>query len=138
MSNFNTNGWDDKIATAYGQSLRKILSYEDVIDRLNRDLQKFPGKLEEGLRQNEFLDRDLAESLLEMCRQLLAQCANSMPKDQVPFVLAAVDYFLNKDDGEPDFKSLDGFQDDEAVLKAVITQFGINLDQVPAKDKKGA
>lgn len=109
---------------------------EITSSKLNDALGSFPARLNEALTNNEFLDVQLARTVHRDCIRLLAACDVHLPRDSVPYVLAAVDYFINRHDGAPDFKAIDGFEDDAAVIEAVISDCEIDLKKSLGNDLK--
>ena len=138
MSPLKLDKFDPRTRRALQQSLVRITTFKDAIERLRRELAVFPERLEESLRKNEFLDGALGRELHEKCLVLIERCEGSLPDWQVPYVLAAIDYFLNRNDGSPDFSALDGFADDEFVINAVLDAFSIDIENLKNSPKRGA
>ena len=118
--------------------LTNIHQYADVLARLGRQLVEFPSQLDEAIKHFEFVDRALAESLLATASQLLAYCVANPGAEAVPFVLAAIDYFLCANDAQPDFAEIDGFEDDRKVIAAVIDHFQLQSHIKMQLHKRGA
>lgn len=74
--------------------------------------------------QNEFLDIDLARRIAEALNDLLDTYVAFSP-DHQQLVVAAVRYFTDMDDAEPDVSSIFGLDDDARVLNFVLTQVGL-------------
>ena len=73
----------------------------------------------------------IALSLLDVCK--------SEPRSEfIPYALAAIDYFIQEEDANPDFSSLDGFEDDKEVLLAVISHFNLEDKLKNFSTHKGA
>lgn len=71
--------------------------------------------------RNEFIDLPLAEALARTSHALLDHLeAHPLSEDDTHLALAAILYFVEKDDGDHDLASPIGFDDDQAVLDAVI------------------
>jgi hypothetical protein len=129
---------DSSIEMVYQRSLNKIYGYHDAIDRLERELQAFPDKLALACTSNEFLDQKLANELHASFSKLLTLCRSVLSASDIPYALAAIDYFVTAQDGSADFNNLDGFEDDKAVLDAVSKLINIDIDQEYSRMAKGA
>gem|GEM_PF-5880115 len=105
--------------------ITKIFNFEDVINRLTFELKEFSHVLKAGLTKNEFIDVKLAEELAQNSSALLEICLQNPAETHVPYVLAAISYFVRSDDGKDDFTDIEGFEDDKRVLNLVIETFDL-------------
>ena len=122
----------------YMELLTRIQHYSDTIIRLRTELAAFPLMLTEATKQFEFIDRSLADSLHDTASRLLDYCAANPLAEAVPYVLAAVDYFVCEGDAQPDFSDVDGFEDDAKVINAVIRHFRLEAHLGASPEKRGA
>jgi hypothetical protein len=127
MSQFKLSGVSAVIGEAFERILSEIVSRLTLIELMQEELEGFGVRLEEAMQTNEFVDGDLALSLLAKSKSLLQVCKDNPREDCVPIVLAAVRYFLDEDDGQADFEGLDGFDDDKEVLDQVIQHFNLAI-----------
>lgn len=104
-----------------------IRQHRDTMVRLERDLDLFPKELKAALERNEFLDTENADYCLAQSKALLALCQQDPDAAHVPDVLAAIDYFVCEADGIDDFEAIDGFEDDRAVIDAVIHHYQLKF-----------
>lgn len=92
-------------------------------------LEVWRSQLAEVKRTREFFDSRLADRLLNAARTLIdALARDDLTVQQREAISAAVLYLVNDDDGEPDFDSLIGLEDDAEVMQAVARFVG--LDEV--------
>lgn len=103
-------------------SLTGVVEYQDTISRLGKALTKLESTLNARLSESETNERKLRD-LLETAKKLLQACRANSGRECVPYYLAAIDYFLDLDDAVADFKSFDGFDDDQEVFTAVLSEF---------------
>lgn len=104
-----------------------IRHHRDTMARLERELDLFPKQLEAALERNEFLDTENADYCLVKSQALLDLCQQNPDATYVPDVLAAIDYFVCESDGIDDFEAIDGFEDDKAVIDAVIHHYQLQI-----------
>lgn len=79
--------------------------------------------IKEALRQNEFLDLELAEAVTNALLALLADYAQC-PADHQALIAGACRYFVRMDDIKPDTASILGLDDDAEVLNYVLETIG--------------
>ncbi|OIP42621.1 MAG: hypothetical protein AUK47_03910 [Deltaproteobacteria bacterium CG2_30_63_29] len=92
-------------------------------------LERWRRQLAEVKRTREFFDAQLAERLLRAAGCLLEELGRAnLSAHQRDAISAAILYLVDDDDGEPDFESLIGLDDDAEVMQAVARFVG--LDEV--------
>ena len=129
-------GLDKDIEIVWQKYLHNIVTYKDTCDRLEHGLSGFASRLDKAVDENEFLDVETAEKISLTCQGLLKVCQQNMAEDYVPYVLAAIDYFIHTDDSSPDFSGVDGFDDDVEVIEKTIQHFGLagQLEKIGKKE----
>ena len=114
----------------FAHSLDGILGYRDSFKRLSSDLKRFestvPTLFSGGAEGNERAVR----RLISLSREMLKLCQCDPTQPFVPYCLAAISYFLDNDDGIPDFQSYDSFDDDEEVFREVVKHFDLALPPI--------
>ena len=103
--------------------LEHIQGFGDTVERLRTEIEEFRHRLAAAQKSYEFVDSELAQELAATSVALLQLCTATPRAEFVPYVLAAIAYFVEADDGHPDFENIDGFDDDKEVLDAVIAHF---------------
>lgn len=112
----------DEYKDAYLSYLKKTLLTREI---LIAKVRRYLGRISEAAAQ-EHLDIGTASALAGGLLRLLRECED---KD-LPHAQAAVYYFLESDDAEPDLSSEDGFHDDALVYNAVCSHLGLDELQV--------
>ena len=102
------------LCTLLSQQESLILQQE-----IRRHLQDF----HLALRQNEFLDTDMADRLSNTLIKLFDGYA-SYPERHQKLIVGAARYFVSPNDADPDTTSLLGLDDDTAVLNYVLDTIG--------------
>lgn len=138
MSSHPSFKLESSIQASLDRILLNIVGFSDTFKRLEESLVEYPERLKQQSRHNEFLDKDLAQSLFETCQALLAYCRQNTQDPCVPYCLAAIDYFLTVEDAQSDQASLDGYEDDEQVLTQIIDHFSLAEKIKPFAQRKGA
>lgn len=115
-----------EIQTSYTRILERILHHEDTIQRLESALSAFDVRIKVAEKSNA-ASAHLARELCDKAMRIIALVKKSPGQEFVPHALAAIDYLVTENDGDPDFGSDAGFQDDADVLKDVIKHFNISL-----------
>jgi uncharacterized membrane protein YkvA (DUF1232 family) len=113
------------IQNIFEECRQSIMRYQDSMDRIQSDLNQFESQLTSISQSNEFFNKEQAHKLITQARAIIAYCQDQASADALPDLLAAVDYLVKQDDAYDDFHALDGLDDDEAVLSAVIDAFGL-------------
>lgn len=114
---------DSEVAEVWGRLFQSIVSYQDAIDRLSKQLGGFLGRLEVALKTNEFLNKEQATRLYQQALAILRLCQSDPHANFVPYLLTAVDYLIREDDAAKDFEGIDGFDDDDIVIQKTIEHF---------------
>lgn len=114
------------VDTLFKQSLTHILTYQDSVARLNKDMRIFESKVGDKIAKSSPVISSKVEMLIELSRKFIKLCIANPEEKFVPFCLAAVDYLVTEIDAIEDFQDYDGFDDDEHVFKKIILDF--NLD----------
>ena len=106
--------------------LQHIQGYGDTVEKLRTKIVEFRVRLDHVQKNNEFIDSELAKELILISTALLELCKDNPRSPYVPYALAAVGYFVEADDGHPDFENIDGFDDDKEVIFAVLDHFQLS------------
>ncbi len=94
---------------------------------LRDEVMGYRKKIEAEAVTRDLFDHELGLRLADSCGELLKRWdAGSVPPEQRNVVQAAVRYFLRQRDGEDDFESVTGFDDDAAVINAVVAHLGFD------------
>jgi uncharacterized membrane protein YkvA (DUF1232 family) len=78
-------------------------------------IERYMGEIRETGAERQFLDISTAQRLALSLGKLIEVCG----EDHLPHVQAAVYYFVNADDAQPDLQSMTGFDDDVEVANTV-------------------
>jgi len=122
-----SHGMDKNVKNSFQEELFKVFTYQDALLRLEKMLQEFHLKLEDALKSNEFIDEEKARNLFKMSQKGLEKIKENPKEPWVPWLLAAISYFVETYDGSHDFEEIDGFRDDEDILKAVLQYFSLDI-----------
>lgn len=129
---------DKDIINIFEARYQSIIVFEDSINRLHDELNHFKEKIDEQKEKNEFFDESQALHLLEIGKKYLEYCQENLGHPHVPYLLAAVDYLVKEDDAQCDFSTVDGLDDDQALLEAVAAELNISPLVAFIDSKKGA
>jgi len=112
-------GFRSDVESLFKKQVDDVISHRVLVQKIRRQLDAFIPRLEEAFTKFEFIDQDKARQCLAISRELLGKCEANPNAEFVPFCLAAINYFIETDDANPDFSTLDGFDDDLEVLEKV-------------------
>jgi len=90
---------------------------------LRAELSDYAEHIAAKTADNEMLDASMAENLTRCCEVLL-EIAEEADEATKRLVQAAVRYFIDEDDAEPDRGTMWGLDDDAAVCNAVAKHLG--------------
>ncbi len=125
MRKILVEGFSPSVQKAFDENLEHVLSRSMLIEFMQKQLDMFSERLNAAMSENEFLDSELAKKLYLKSTQLLELARQNPQAEHVPYVLAAVQYFIDEDDGNADFEGIDGFEDDHQVLERVVETFSL-------------
>lgn len=91
---------------------------------LRAQLEEYAARLAATTAANELLDASLSEAITHCCRGLLDMIAPDTDEATRRLVQAAVRYFVDAEDVEPDRDTLWGLDDDAVVCGAVAYHLG--------------
>lgn len=129
---------DKEIISIFEQRYQSIIRFEDSIDRFQDELDQFEKKIKEQKDINEFFDESQARYLFNLGKQTLQYCQDNLGHNTIPYLLAAVAYLVKEDDAQDDFATVDGLDDDQALLESVIDAFKIKSLISYITEEKGA
>lgn len=92
-------------------------------DALRADVLDYAKVIRERASEREFCDTSTAGKLVEVALDLLDLMA-AMSHEERRWCQAAIRYFVIEQDGEEDFSSVTGFDDDAEVMNAVLRRIG--------------
>ncbi len=115
----NMFGFQPAINQLFERELNAVISHKVLVAKIRRQLEAFVPKLEDAFKSFEFIDQDKALKCMELSRQLLEICESDPESELVPYCLAAINYFIETNDVNPDFSTIDGFDDDFEVLDKI-------------------
>jgi uncharacterized membrane protein YkvA (DUF1232 family) len=103
---------------------KKLLEEPRVSDAaLRREVEDYAKLIEKVAREKEFFDKTTATRLAALSLRLLGAWAE-LDGEQQRLAQAAIRYFVLSEDGDDDFESPTGFDDDHAVMTAVLRHLG--------------
>jgi len=94
------------------------------LDYLNNRLQEHLDRTKVASQANPMVHVALAEAVVNTYSVLIAQW-DTLPEPAVPWLKAAMLYFVEVDDDDHDFDSPIGFEDDVEVLNACLRMAGL-------------
>lgn len=114
--------WAERLKPNERKTLKGILNQALSADPANLRLlvNEHIRSVEAARQENEFLDLDKARSLANVAQRILDE-VTSLPAHHRAIALAAVLYFITKDDAADDYQSPTGFNDDERVIHSALT-----------------
>lgn len=126
--------------THFKQSLEDIVTYQDSIRRIRKELTGFEKTIKHMAMEHDNVHLSKAQELIATAKTMLKLCQKNGKEKFVPYCLAAIDYLLQEEDEISDLAGFDGFDDDEALFKYVISEFrldvGRNIRAANAKNSK--
>ena len=117
---------DQNTLLAYENELRNVHANKVKISDLEKSLSDFDKHLAEKLKHNEFIDSALAMRICAQAKALIKICKDNPRDASTPYLLAAVSYFVEQNDGHNDQDNIDGFEDDKLVIEAIIQKFNFH------------
>lgn len=94
-------------------------------DALRDALSAYRQQIQVEAERRELFDHALGLKVAGGCEALLGRW-EELSEEGRTVAQAAVQYFLRQHDGEDDFESVTGFDDDAAVLNAALVQLGFD------------
>lgn len=94
------------------------------IGLLRMQVQDYRQVVHQAAREKEFVDVDLADHIADACLELLDGVTKGAPQVERRLVQVAIRYFVEEEDADDDMASIFGFDDDAAVLNAVLNYLG--------------
>lgn len=129
------------ILNSFNSELELVLNDKNSFKQLEKQLSQFDQKIKEAAKSNEFIDLNLAMELYLKCSTILSIVETSKNTERNLYLLAAVSYFFRANDAANDFQTIDGFEDDQEVINAVLTKFNLTEtinSEIQKKKSKGA
>ena len=94
------------------------------VDTMRTEVAAYRDTLADLQTRHEFLDRSTADRIALQLDSLLSWLGAHPNPDSARLIHVAVRYFVEDDDGESDFDSPIGFDDDAEVVEAVARMLG--------------
>lgn len=91
---------------------------------LRREIEAYAALIEKVAREKEFFDQRSARRLARISLRILDRW-DELDEGDRQLAQAAIRYFLLSEDGDDDFESPTGFDDDDAVMGAVLRHLGL-------------
>jgi len=111
--------------THYAAILENIQAHRDTHRRLLGDLRHFELSLSDRLARSSSGIESQIRKLVELSRRFLNASLATSNSEMSAHFLAAVEYFLEEDDTNPDFGDYDGFDDDLEIFKLVAKKHSV-------------
>ena len=120
------NRVSDEISVGARDSVRSLLAADQMTrDELEKAISKHNKKIEEVGRSRQDVDVNLADSISQVCLQLLNDNWTQVTDLERKLIqMACCYYFQEDDDDDGDFDSVFGFDDDALVLNIVLETIG--------------
>ena len=108
----------------FAKELDKVQKGEVDLNLLTRELKELPHKGKQMHEQSSLFDLKQFDLMVAQSFFMLGQL-DEYEKEVREDVIAAISYFVNEDDAISDDDMLEGFDDDYAVMKAVVDYRGL-------------
>jgi len=116
--------------TQFDESTKRIaeqLAGEALVSKsvLADELRQYIRHLDDYNANSEFVDYGVAKRIGGMCWKLLRALPDDADERQHRLTQLAINYFVLAEDAHDDNYSLEGFEDDLAVVTAVVRELGM-------------
>lgn len=111
----------DNLSPSLLQSLRRLVtesSHSTPAECLNKARLHLSSAIEEG-KTRPSVNVRLAQAIYDCCKELVSSF-DTLPNHAKAWIKGAILYFAETSDGEPDFESFLGFEDDCEILNACL------------------